>query len=195
MSGQLLAETCTAFHINARRICLLLGWLTINLDDLFWILSIQIILGIIFPTFYPSGSLPHFECFTVTQTPSETQGAPAAPLASADERATLTSRTIPTMTLSTASNPLTAPLPRHQASPAARASTRFSVQGNAIITGGAGTLALTAARALLEHGLVGLTLLGLRAFCECVSKSVQKSRRRQPCRVVSLRTGCCTSHD
>ncbi|KAK6614734.1 short chain dehydrogenase reductase family [Botrytis cinerea] len=35
---------------------------------------------------------------------------------------------------------------------------RFAVKGNAIFTGGAGTLALQGARALLEHGLSGLAL-------------------------------------
>ncbi|GLA29964.1 oxidoreductase [Aspergillus phoenicis ATCC 13157] len=38
---------------------------------------------------------------------------------------------------------------------------RFAVKGNAIFTGGAGALALTSARALLEHGLQGLALLDL----------------------------------
>lgn len=40
----------------------------------------------------------------------------------------------------------------------ARAKHRFSVKGNAIVTGGAGTLGLAAARALLEHGLNGLAI-------------------------------------
>ncbi|EHK16323.1 uncharacterized protein TRIVIDRAFT_40085 [Trichoderma virens Gv29-8] len=35
---------------------------------------------------------------------------------------------------------------------------RFKVEGNAIITGGAGTLGIAAARALLEHGLTGLMI-------------------------------------
>ncbi|KAL6790323.1 hypothetical protein GGI42DRAFT_365160 [Trichoderma sp. SZMC 28013] len=35
---------------------------------------------------------------------------------------------------------------------------RFQVDGNAIVTGGAGTLGLAAARALLEHGLAGLMI-------------------------------------
>ncbi|KAL8925310.1 MAG: hypothetical protein Q9208_003600 [Pyrenodesmia sp. 3 TL-2023] len=42
-----------------------------------------------------------------------------------------------------------------------RAVKRFAVEGNAILTGGAGTLALANARALLEHGLTGLVLWDL----------------------------------
>ncbi|KIX03997.1 uncharacterized protein Z518_07550 [Rhinocladiella mackenziei CBS 650.93] len=87
---------------------------------------------------------------------------PAAPMASQDERASLTSRIIPTMSLSAADNPLTAPLPPITATSATdRAAARFKVEGNAVLTGGAGTLALASARALLEHGLSALTLMDL----------------------------------
>ncbi|KAL9110452.1 MAG: hypothetical protein Q9227_004996 [Pyrenula ochraceoflavens] len=67
------------------------------------------------------------------------------------------------MTLSTQDNPLTAPLPplSSELSPAERAYERFQVEGNAVITGGLGTLALHAARALLDHGLSRLALLDL----------------------------------
>lgn len=79
-----------------------------------------------------------------------------------DAREALTSRVVPTMTLSQASNPLTAPLPPVASTcPAERALARFGVYGNAVITGGAGTLALASARALLEHGVSGLALLDL----------------------------------
>ncbi|KAF1956905.1 NAD(P)-binding protein [Byssothecium circinans] len=80
----------------------------------------------------------------------------------AKDRAALVNRQLPEMKLSTAENPLTAPKPVPQGlSPAQRAQYRFSVKGNAIITGGAGTLALEAARALLEHGITGLALWDL----------------------------------
>ncbi|CAI6315691.1 unnamed protein product [Periconia digitata] len=111
-----------------------------------------------------------------------------------DERASLTARQIPEMTLSTASNPLTAPrTPPEGLTNAQRAEHRFKVQGNVVsmcisiadfhvevffdqslaeiggfsdyerssFTGGAGTLALEAARALLEHGATGLALWDL----------------------------------
>ncbi|ODH49532.1 hypothetical protein GX48_04319 [Paracoccidioides brasiliensis] len=45
--------------------------------------------------------------------------------------------------------------------PSERAKLRFSIRGSAILTGGAGALALASARALLEHGLSGLGLLDL----------------------------------
>jgi sorbose reductase len=82
-----------------------------------------------------------------------------------DAREDLSARNIPTMTLSTASSPLTALL---QALPSSlsweeRAKARFACPGNAVITGGAGTLALASVRALLEHGSNQVTLLDLPA--------------------------------
>ncbi|EUC45045.1 hypothetical protein COCMIDRAFT_96626 [Bipolaris oryzae ATCC 44560] len=79
-----------------------------------------------------------------------------------EDRAALVNRQLPEMTLSTADNPLTAPqLPPEGLTAAQRAQYRFQVKGNAIITGGTGTLALEAARALLEHGASGLALWDL----------------------------------
>ncbi|CAG8971427.1 hypothetical protein HYALB_00002009 [Hymenoscyphus albidus] len=43
-------------------------------------------------------------------------------------------------------------------SPSERARLRFQVEGNAIVTGGAGTLGFEASRALLEHGAKGLMI-------------------------------------
>ncbi|KAI1375647.1 hypothetical protein F4677DRAFT_112974 [Hypoxylon crocopeplum] len=78
------------------------------------------------------------------------------------ERSELTSRVIPLMTLSTGSSPLTAPFKQSEGlSPAERAINRFRIHGNAIVTGGAGDLGFTACRALLEHGLSGLTIFDL----------------------------------
>ncbi|PYH44030.1 oxidoreductase, short chain dehydrogenase/reductase family [Aspergillus saccharolyticus JOP 1030-1] len=79
------------------------------------------------------------------------------------DREALAFRQIPTMIFSTASNPLTAPLPPDPSAttPPLRAAARFAVPGKAIITGGAGSLGLTVARALLEHGLTSLSLLDL----------------------------------
>ncbi|KAH7135924.1 hypothetical protein B0J11DRAFT_519543 [Dendryphion nanum] len=76
-----------------------------------------------------------------------------------EDRSLLVNRQLPEMTLSTAENPLTIPKPPpDNFTTAQRVQYRFQVKGNAIITGGAGTLALEAARALLEHGASGLAL-------------------------------------
>lgn len=47
------------------------------------------------------------------------------------------------------------------ASPAQRAADRFAVQGNAIVTGGAGGIGSVACRALLEHGVRGLAIFDI----------------------------------
>ncbi|KAL8833765.1 MAG: hypothetical protein Q9170_004098 [Blastenia crenularia] len=80
------------------------------------------------------------------------------------DREALTSRSIPHMALSTGdASSMTGPPPPmpHYLSAEGRAVKRFAIEGNAIITGGAGTLALANARALLEHGLIGLALFDL----------------------------------
>ncbi|KAI4129907.1 MAG: hypothetical protein LQ338_001992 [Usnochroma carphineum] len=80
------------------------------------------------------------------------------------DREALTSRSIPSMTLSTGdAASMTGPPPPmpHYLTAEGRAVKRFAVEGNAIMTGGAGTLALANARALLEHGLIGLALFDL----------------------------------
>ncbi|KAL9604675.1 MAG: hypothetical protein Q9219_000395 [cf. Caloplaca sp. 3 TL-2023] len=80
------------------------------------------------------------------------------------DRDALTSRSLPHMTLSAGdASSMTgppAPMP-HYLSAEGRAVKRFAIEGNAIITGGTGTLALVNARALLEHGLTGLALFDL----------------------------------
>ncbi|KAI9759565.1 MAG: DNA-binding transcription factor yap1 [Chaenotheca gracillima] len=81
-----------------------------------------------------------------------------------DARASLASRVLPKMELSTGGpESRTAPRPALPAgqSPAERAAGRFAISGNALITGGAGFLARTTARALLEHGASGIALLDL----------------------------------
>ena len=106
---------------------------------------------------------------------------PAAPLAHQDERAALTSRTIPTMTLSTAENLLTAPLPHAQARTAVeRAAARFGIEGNAVLTGGAGTLALVSARALLEHGASSVALMDIRTTIESSFDAISELRKSFP---------------
>lgn len=57
----------------------------------------------------------------------------------------------------------TAPLPPSSVntSPAQRVTDRFSVRGNAIVTGGAGDIGSIACRALLEHGVKGLAIFDI----------------------------------
>ncbi|PIB01709.1 putative NADP-dependent mannitol dehydrogenase [Cercospora beticola] len=87
------------------------------------------------------------------------------------DRDALTSRTLPFMTLSDGSESSLAgpppPLP-HYLNAEGRALARFAVEGNLItdsllVTGGAGTLGLSAARALLEHGASGCCLWDLES--------------------------------
>lgn len=61
-------------------------------------------------------------------------------------RDSLTARVLPFMQLSNGSSSSQTPPPRYQSeiTPKKRAETRFSVTGNAIVTGGAGTLGLAA---------------------------------------------------
>ncbi|KAK3717437.1 hypothetical protein LTR37_005827 [Vermiconidia calcicola] len=83
------------------------------------------------------------------------------------DRDALASRTLPFMTLSDAKkeHSLTAPPPPlpKSLSGVERAAARFAVEGNVVITGGAGTLGLSTARALLEHGASGLCLWDLES--------------------------------
>ncbi|KEQ73209.1 NAD(P)-binding protein [Aureobasidium namibiae CBS 147.97] len=92
------------------------------------------------------------------------------------DRNALSARAIPFMELSDGSDAsLTAPPPPlpHYLNAEGRAMARFAVEGNAVITGGAGTLALAAARALLEHGLVNLTLFDLRSTFDSSDEAIE----------------------
>ncbi|WZH39136.1 Oxidoreductase short chain dehydrogenase reductase family [Fusarium acuminatum] len=72
----------------------------------------------------------------------------------------LAARAVPSMVLSTGSpSSMTAPPKNGTAQdPALGAKERFTVRGNFIVTGGAGTLGLASCNALLEHGLEGLMI-------------------------------------
>ncbi|KAM0723819.1 hypothetical protein Q7P37_000809 [Cladosporium fusiforme] len=82
------------------------------------------------------------------------------------DRDGLTTRQIPFMELSDGSAAsLTAPpapLP-HYLNSEGRAIARFAVEGNVVITGGAGTLGISCARAMLEHGASGVCLWDLES--------------------------------
>jgi sorbose reductase len=105
------------------------------------------------------------------------------------ERDALALRSLPTMTLSHPSNSLTAPPPPFypSLSPTDRALARFAVKGNAIITGGAGVLALASARALLEHGASGVALLDLESTLASSQLAIELLRFDFPAaRIVDL---------
>jgi sorbose reductase len=78
-------------------------------------------------------------------------------------RGDLTKRTLPKMILSDGSSTslTTAPIEKQQGDTQHAAEQRFAVKGSAIVTGGSGTLGMVASRALLQHGLTGLTLFDL----------------------------------
>ncbi|KUI70581.1 Sorbose reductase SOU1 [Cytospora mali] len=79
------------------------------------------------------------------------------------DRSQLKSRIIPSISLGDGQpGSLSGPPPLlTQKDPQSRALERFSVTGNAIVTGGTGDLGLTACRALLEHGASGLVIFDL----------------------------------
>lgn len=105
----------------------------------------------------------------------------AAPMANPDERAALASRVLPTMKLSTAQNPLTAPLPSLSGlTTAETVLARFRVEGNAVVTGGSGSLAQAATRAMLEHGLSQVTLMDLQASIDAAKDQIVKLRQDFP---------------
>jgi len=89
--------------------------------------------------------------------PSATE---APPLASRDE---LTKRALPHMVLSNGSSTslTAAPTSATNLTPAQSAEARFSVKGNAVVTGGTGTLGMAASVALLQHGLQGLMVFDI----------------------------------
>ncbi|KAF9557639.1 NAD(P)-binding protein [Agrocybe pediades] len=82
--------------------------------------------------------------------------------------------------LSTADNPLTSALPQSSKPPRERAIERFSISGNAIVTGGAGDLGLEAARAMLEHGAQGLCLFDIATRFEASRSAIQGLRNEFP---------------
>ncbi|KAK4565891.1 hypothetical protein LTR86_003740 [Recurvomyces mirabilis] len=84
-----------------------------------------------------------------------------------DDRAQLTKRSIPHMVLSSGDASSLTPAPAQKNCPVsegnnqASALNRFAINGNAIVTGGTGTLGLASCNALLEHGLSHLAIFDL----------------------------------
>lgn len=92
-------------------------------------------------------------------------------------RADLSKRSIPHMVLSTGdASSLTAPPSFNYGT--ACAEKRFRVKGNAIVTGGTGTLGFAACDALLEHGLDGLAIFDVNTTQD--SEHLTQLRKRFP---------------
>ncbi|KAK5112094.1 hypothetical protein LTR85_011675 [Meristemomyces frigidus] len=87
----------------------------------------------------------------------------AVPSNGQTDRAELAKRAVPHMVLSNGSpQSMTAPpTSTLHCDPAQSATERFTVSGNAVVTGGTGTLGLAACHALLEHGLSGLAIFDI----------------------------------
>lgn len=85
------------------------------------------------------------------------------------------------MVLSQADNPLTAPIVAPQGKePRDPALERFTVRGNTIITGGAGVLGLSNARALLEHGSSAVCLFDLATSLLSSAQAIEGLKRDFP---------------
>ncbi|KAI1309795.1 hypothetical protein F5Y03DRAFT_58118 [Xylaria venustula] len=95
-------------------------------------------------------------------------------------RDALTARSVPSMILSDGSASSLTPPPQVAAlrEPAQGAKDRFSVRGNVIVTGGAGTLGLTACDALLEHGSNGLMIFDMNP--QSAQKEIDALRLKFP---------------
>jgi len=106
--------------------------------------------------------------------PSATE---SASITSRDE---LTKRSIPHMTLSNGSSTSSTapPITPLGLSSQQTVENRFSVKGNAIVTGGTGTLGMTSATALLQHGLQGLMIFDVNV--STAQKKINNLREQFP---------------
>jgi sorbose reductase len=100
-------------------------------------------------------------------------------------RAELSKRSIPHMVLNTGNDKsLTPALSLNLGTKASeRALGRFTVQGNAVVTGGTGTLGFAACTALLEHGLSGLAIFDVNA--KQSENLLASLRERFPSRIIT----------
>lgn len=79
----------------------------------------------------------------------------------ADARSALTKRIIPHMQLTQPNSSTSTNIDANHTTARDTPQGRFELTGNAILTGGTGTIALVVARALLQHGVAGLMLFDL----------------------------------
>ncbi|KAJ5433312.1 uncharacterized protein N7458_012468 [Penicillium daleae] len=108
-----------------------------------------------------------------------------APSNDLTDRDALAARSIPSMILSDGSPASMTPPPTStsEADPAVGAQKRFSVRGNAVVTGGAGTLGLQSCEALLEHGLQGLMIFDVNPASS--EKEIGRLRSKFPSAKIS----------
>lgn len=121
----------------------------------------------------------------------------ADPAIKESEREALKNRQLPEMQLSDgspASNTAAPPPFPEFASPQEAALYRFQVQGNAIVTGGGGTLSLSSARALLEHGLQGLCLWDLK-FSPQAKIEIEDLQKKFPDKFITIQEVNTTKED
>lgn len=114
-----------------------------------------------FPFHFIAASSCHFSHLQLTMDPP----ARGQPTPIKDSRDQLRNRSIPHMVLRKGDEHSINPSPKaiNKSVPSKSASDRFAVVGNAIVTGGTGTLGLAACNALLEHGLTGLAIFDIDA--------------------------------
>ncbi|OTA01638.1 short chain dehydrogenase/reductase [Trichoderma parareesei] len=106
------------------------------------------------------------------------------------DREALTSRILPQMTLSSGLSPPSC------SSAHDSALGRFSIAGNAVITGGTGAIGLVVARAILQHGASGLMLLDLNVDASSSSQlAVQALRDEFPQASIEARSVDVTDED
>lgn len=85
------------------------------------------------------------------------------------------------------------PTSTSEADPAVGAQKRFSVRGNAVVTGGAGTLGLQSCEALLEHGLQGLMIFDINPASS--EKEIGRLRSKFPSAKISTQKVDVTAED
>ncbi|KAL2820648.1 oxidoreductase [Aspergillus granulosus] len=119
----------------------------------------------------------------------------SSPPAVLEERTAPISRIVPSMGLSDGSATSQSPAPTTPIATDAATGARnhFSVHGNAVVTGGVGTLGLKSCDALLEHGLTGLMIFDINLTES--SSEIQAMREKFPHAKIAAMTVDVTAED
>lgn len=107
----------------------------------------------------------------------------------------MASEAIPSMVFSTGSDASLTPAPStpKEADPETGAKQRFSVCGNAVVTGGAGVLGLECCDALLDHGLQGLMIFDVNP--DSAETQISAMRLKHPNARIEVQKVNVTSED